>query len=76
MGHITETIAHHRDLIVTHKIPSVFYENENENEFKNKDLIALSSQRHEHGGNSGVGSSELSYNSLHVVSNDEDLQIE
>lgn len=69
---ILEIVVPYRDLIVTHIIPSIVQNCKNENEFTNDDLITLSRQIHEQGGNSRAKSSELSSNSSPVFPDDDD----
>lgn len=71
---IPTTVIHHHGITVTHRIPSIVDDNENENEFTNEDLIALSGRRH--GSGSQAGMSSRTSNCSRTVPEDEDLYVE
>lgn len=71
---IPDTVVPHHDFTVTHRIPSIIQDNENENEFTNEDLITLSRRRHK--SSSQPRMSTRTFNCSSVVSDDENLYIE
>lgn len=71
---IPTTVVHHHGITVAHRIPSIVDDNQNENEFTNEDLIALSGRRH--GSGSQGGMSSRTSNCSRTVPDDEDLYVE
>ncbi|CAA3016806.1 cytoplasmic tRNA 2-thiolation 2, partial [Olea europaea subsp. europaea] len=73
---VLETVAHHHDLTVTHRICSIVRDNERDNDFTNENLIVLSRLKHASTGSSQAGPSTRSSNCSRIVPDDDDLYVE